>query len=59
MVTMSQQTALCKWCGTVLEKGDGYLEYQGLDFCSDECATDYIMSDTELLEKVVGEDDRF
>ena len=49
----------CEWCGNVLEKGDSYLEYQGLGFCCMECATDYIMSDTELLEKVVGEDDRF
>lgn len=51
-------TVTCEWCGTVLEPGDKYLEYQGLGFCSEECATDYIMSDTELLEKVVGEDDR-
>ena len=49
----------CEWCGTVLERGDGDLEYQGVGLCSMECATDYIMSDTELLEKVVGEDDRF
>ena len=52
-------TVTCEWCGTVLEPGDKYLEHQGLGFCSEECATDYIMSDTELLEKVVGEDDRF
>lgn len=49
----------CDWCGTVLENGDIYLEYQGMSFCCEDCATDYIMSDTELLEKVVGEDDRF
>jgi hypothetical protein len=48
----------CNWCGTVLEKGDSYLEHQGLGFCCIECATEYIMSDVELLEKVVGEDDR-
>lgn len=48
----------CDWYGTALEKGDSYLEYQGACFCSMECATDYIMNETELLEKVVGEDDR-
>lgn len=48
----------CNRCGNVLEDGDSYLDYQGLAFCSEDCATDYIMSDTELLEKAVGEDDR-
>lgn len=52
-------TVQCEWCGNVLEPGDGYLEYQGYAFCCEECAKDYIMSDAELLEKVVGEDDRY
>ena len=48
----------CDWCGVVLENGSSYLENQGVDFCCEECATDYIMSNVELLERVVGEDDR-
>lgn len=49
----------CNWCGSILWPGDGYMEYQGLAFCWTECVKDYIMSNAKLVEKVVGEDDKF
>ena len=51
-------TVTCEWCGLVLEPGDGYYEWDCHGFCSEECATEYIMSEVDLIEKVVGDDDR-
>ncbi len=51
-------TVTCEWCGLVLEPGDGYYEWDCHGFCSEKCATEYIMSEVDLIEKVVGDDDR-
>ena len=51
-------TVTCDWCGLVLEPGEAYYELGCQAFCSEECATKYVMSSVDLLEKYVGEDDR-
>lgn len=53
------EEVVCEWCGLVLEPGDDYYEWDCHGFCSEECAEEYIMSEVDLVEKVVGEDDRF
>lgn len=41
-----------------MEKGNSCYSYEGYAFCSYDCATNYIMSEVDLIELVVGEDDR-
>ena len=48
---------VCMWCGVVLESGDTYFEWEGFDFCSENCVHEYVISQVDPIEKVVGEDD--
>lgn len=50
-------TIACEYCGTFLELGDGYYEWDNCDFCCKDCVARYIIERTYLVEHVVGEDD--
>lgn len=48
---------VCTWCGLALEPGDTYFEWEGLNFCSEDCVHEYVIYQVDPIEKVVGEDD--
>lgn len=49
----------CFQCGYIATFGEPYYVWDDHDFCSKECAQEYIMDQVHLLERYVGEDDRF
>lgn len=52
-------TVKCYQCGYVATLGEPYYVWDDHDFCSMECAQEYIMDQVHVLERHVGEDDRF
>lgn len=47
----------CSQCDELIHEGEEYLEYDGMVFCSEECLSEYLLSQCDYETKTLGEDD--